>query len=177
MHVKLESLPNRPLVTIIVPSYNQGKFIRNTLESIFEQSYEPIEILVIDGASTDETLDVLKSLGDHAGLKWISEPDRGVVEAVNKGFALARGEIVAIQSSDDCYTPGAIARVVREFIADPQVGLIYGDTVKVDEHGNDLLRPANRPVLTRESVLAQDMDPPAVGVLPSRISRHHRRLG
>ncbi|MBI3866663.1 MAG: glycosyltransferase [Planctomycetia bacterium] len=138
--VELRPFPDRPLVTVIVPSYNQGKFIRKTLESIFDQNYEPLEVLVIDGASRDETLDVLKSFGARPGLKWVSEPDRGVVEAVNKGLAAAQGDILAIQSSDDCYTTGAIARAVREFAENPRVGLIYGDTVKIDEHGNDLSR-------------------------------------
>jgi glycosyltransferase involved in cell wall biosynthesis len=138
--IALGPISARPLVSIIVPSFNQGQFIRQTLDSILSQDYRPVEILVIDGGSTDETVDVLKSFGARLDLTWVSEPDRGVVEAVNKGLAAARGEIVAIQSSDDCYSPGAIARVVREFSADSRVGLLYGDTVKVDEHGNDLSR-------------------------------------
>ena len=136
----LRAVSAGPLVTVIVPSFNQGQFIRQTLDSILRQDYRPVEILVIDGGSTDETVDVLKSFGARADLTWVSEPDRGVVDAVNKGLQAARGDIMAIQSSDDCYAPGAIARVVREFVADPQVGLIYGDTVKVDEHGQELSR-------------------------------------
>jgi glycosyltransferase involved in cell wall biosynthesis len=138
--VEMRPLPRDPLVSVIVPSYNQGKFIRQTLESILSQDYRPIEILVIDGASQDETLDVLRSFTNEPDLKWISEPDRGVVEAVNKGFAKAGGDILAIQSSDDCYTAGAIATVVRELQAQPEVGLLYGDTVKIDEQGNELLQ-------------------------------------
>ena len=138
--VALRPLIREPLVSVIVPSYNQGKFIRQTLESILVQNYRPIEIVVIDGASQDETLEVLRSFGNTPELNWVSEPDRGVVDAVNKGFARVRGDILAIQSSDDCYIPGAIGRVVREFRAQPDLGLIYGDTVKVDEHGTELLR-------------------------------------
>jgi glycosyltransferase involved in cell wall biosynthesis len=140
VRVPLDSLPERPLVSVIVPSYNQGRFIRATIDSILEQDYRPIEILVIDGASKDETVEVLKSYGDLPELKWTSEPDSGVVEAVNKGFARVAGEIVAIQSSDDCYLPGAVARAVKEFRDDGRVGLVYGDTVKVDAVGNELLR-------------------------------------
>jgi glycosyltransferase involved in cell wall biosynthesis len=133
-------LPERPLVSIIVPSYNQGKFIRATLDSILQQDYRPIEILVIDGASKDETVEVLKSYGAMPELTWVSEPDRGVVDAVNKGFAKARGKILAIQSSDDCYLPGTLRRIVQELQRNPSVGLVYGDTVKVDAEGRELLR-------------------------------------
>jgi glycosyltransferase involved in cell wall biosynthesis len=138
--VALAPLPAQPLVSVIVPSYNQGRFIGATIDSILGQDYRPIEILVIDGASTDETVEVLKSYGEVPELKWISEPDSGVVQAVNKGFARAAGQIVAIQSSDDCYLPGAVSRMVQEFHKDGRVGLVYGDTVKVDAAGNELLR-------------------------------------
>ncbi len=138
--IPLAPLSERPLVSIIVPSYNQGQFIGETLESILSQSYRPLEVLVIDGASTDGTVDVLKSLHGAPELRWWSEPDRGVVEAVNKGFAKARGGIVGIQSSDDCYEHGAIAIAVEQFRRDPQLGLVYGDTVKVDTEGKELFR-------------------------------------
>jgi glycosyltransferase involved in cell wall biosynthesis len=137
--VSLRAMPDRPLVSIIVPSYNQGRFIRHTLDSILAQDYGPVEILVIDGASTDETVSVLRSY-DASRVTWVSEPDRGVVDAVNKGFARARGDIIAIQSSDDGYLPGAIARVIAEFRRHPECGLVYGDTVKVDENGSELQR-------------------------------------
>ena len=95
----------QPLVSVIVPSYNQARFIRETLDSILGQDYRPLEVIVFDGASKDETVDVLGSYGDRPELRWWSEPDRGVVDAVNKGLAKANGEILAIQSSDDCFTP------------------------------------------------------------------------
>ncbi len=136
--VPLGPLPARPLVSVIVPSYNQGRFIRATIDSILSQDYGPIEILVIDGGSKDETVDVLKSYGDRPELNWVSEPDRGVVHAVNKGFAKANGDILAIQSSDDCYLPGAISRAVIEIRARSDVGLVYGDTTKVDADGREL---------------------------------------
>src|SRR5437773_2348908 len=116
---------SRPLVSVIVPSFNQGKYIRETIDSILAQDYRPLEVLVIDGASTDETLDVLRSYADRPELRWWSERDAGVVDAVNKGLARASGEIVAIQSSDDLYVPGAVAAAV-EALADGAV-LAYGD--------------------------------------------------
>ena len=138
--VALSVLPDRPLVSVIIPSYNQGRFIRETIDSILDQDHRPIEILVMDGASTDETIDVLKSYGVTPELKWTSEPDSGIVEAVNKGFVKVAGDIVAIQSSDDCYLPGAIAAVVDEFRGNQELGLVYGDTVKTDASGNEILK-------------------------------------
>ena len=138
--VPLLPLAEQPLVSVIVPSYNQGRFIRATLDSILGQDYRPMEVLVIDGGSQDETIDVLKSYGEVPELSWVSEKDNGVVHAVNKGFAKARGGIIAIQSSDDCYLPQAISQTVAEFRRDPAVGLIYGDTVKVDAAGNEVQR-------------------------------------
>ncbi|MDV6033275.1 MAG: glycosyltransferase [Phycisphaera sp. RhM] len=129
-----------PTVSILIPSYNQGRFIGECIESILEQDYRPIRIHVVDGASTDETLDVLTSYGDLPELDWISEPDSGVVDAVNKGFRRVDGEIVGIQSSDDMYLPGAIRAAVDAFQSSSKIGLIYGDTLKVDADGNELLR-------------------------------------
>ena len=125
---------NGPLVSIIVPSFNQGRFIRETLDSILAQDYRPIEVLVVDGASTDHTLAVLESFSGFAELKWWSEPDRGVVDAVNKGFKKASGEIIAIQSSDDLYLPGAIRAAVEFLRAHPEAALVYGDVELIDEN-------------------------------------------
>jgi glycosyltransferase involved in cell wall biosynthesis len=119
------------LLSIVVPSYNQGAYIRETLDSILSQDYRPIEVLVLDGASTDDTVDVLKSY-DAPELRWWSERDRGVVDAVNKGLALARGEIVAIQSSDDVYAPGALRAAVEAFAANRGAALVYGDVEYID---------------------------------------------
>jgi len=135
-------LPPNPLVSIIVPSFNQGRFIRETLDSILAQDYRPIEIHVIDGASTDDTLKVLQSYGSNSGLHWVSEPDSGVVEAVNKGFAKVVGPIVAIQSSDDMYLPGAIRTMVNALLERPRHGLVYADFETIDENGT-LLHASN----------------------------------
>ena len=127
------TLPKRPLITIVIPSFNQGRYIRETIDSTLGQDYRPIEILVFDGGSKDETVDVLKSYGGVAELQWWSEPDRGVVDAVNKGLTRARGEIVAIQSSDDLYVPGALTAAIDAFNAAPDVVLVYGDVEYIDE--------------------------------------------
>ncbi len=121
---------DRPLVSIIVPSFNQGRFIRETIDSILSQDYRPIEVLVMDGGSTDETVDVLKSY--HAPeLQWVSERDRGVVDAVNKGLSRAKGEILAIQSSDDLYVPGAITTACDALMRS-DAGIVYGDIEFID---------------------------------------------
>lgn len=125
--------PMLPLVSIIIPSFNQGKFIRETIESCLNQEYRPIEILVMDGGSKDETIAVLKSF-DALELQWFSAPDKGVVDAANKGMALAKGEILTIQSSDDVFLPGAIAAVVETLLENPDSGIVYGDVELIDEN-------------------------------------------
>jgi len=120
------------LLSVIVPSFNQGQYIRETLDSILAQEHRPLEVLVIDGGSTDDTVDVLRSYGDLPELQWWSEPDQGVVDAVNKGLARVKGELVGIQSSDDAYAPGAFTPVVEAFRAAPELGLVYGDVEYID---------------------------------------------
>jgi glycosyltransferase involved in cell wall biosynthesis len=122
-----------PLVSIIVPSFNQGRFIRETIESCLGQDYRPLEILVMDGGSKDETVAVLKSF-DAPELQWWSEPDKGVVDAVNKGMARAKGGILTIQSSDDVFLPGAITAAVEALTAAPDAGLVFGDVELIDEN-------------------------------------------
>lgn len=121
----------RPLVSIIVPSFNQGRFIAETLRSCLDQDYRPLEILVLDGGSTDETVSVLRSF-DAPELYWWSEPDRGVVDAVNKGMVKAQGKYISIQSSDDTFLPGAVGAAVQALEDAPDAGLVYGDVEHID---------------------------------------------
>lgn len=150
------AVPERPLVSIIVPSYNQGAFIRDTVQSCLDQDYRPIEIIVVDGASTDNTVEVLKSFGDLPELKWVSEPDQGVVDAVNKGFRRAVGEFAAIQSSDDYYRPGSIAAVVETFRRNPGAGLVYGDVERVDSSGSTIAM-LTLPEFSLERLLSREL--------------------
>lgn len=122
-----------PLVTVVTPSFNQGRFIRDTIESVLSQDYPHIEYIVMDGGSTDETAQVV---GDYATrLTFVSEPDRGQSHAINKGFERARGAIVAWLNSDDLYLPGAVRRAVERFKAEPHLGVAYGDGYQIDEQG------------------------------------------
>ncbi len=137
---QLPALPEAPLVSVIVPSYNQGRFIGDTIESILAQSYQNFEIVVVDGASTDETLDVLDRFRHEPRLRVLSEPDQGVADAVNKGFQLARGEVLAIQSSDDCYEPGAFEVAVQALHSPDCPAIAYGEVTRVDASGRALSR-------------------------------------
>ncbi len=137
----LEPLPPNPLISIVVPSYNQGAFIRQTLQACLDQDYRPIEIVVMDGASTDHTVEVLKSFGNLPELRWVSEPDKGVVDAVNKGLRAARGDIACIQSSDDFHRPGCFSTVTAAFRDNPEAGLVFGDVERVDPDNRVVYSP------------------------------------
>ncbi|NDJ35120.1 MAG: glycosyltransferase [Chloroflexi bacterium] len=126
-----------PLVSVVTPSFNQGAFIGATLESVLEQDYPHIEHIVMDGGSTDSTLDVLRSVDDPR-LTWISEPDRGQSDAINKGLRRANGQILTYLNSDDILLPGVIREVVAHFAAHPEVPSSYGDLWFIDEAGDRL---------------------------------------
>lgn len=124
---------NRPRVSIITPSYNQGRFIRATIESVLKQDYTNIEYIIMDGGSTDETAAIAKEYSTR--LTFISEPDRGQSHAINKGFRLARGEIVSWLNSDDILLPGAVAHAVHAFEQTPTLGAVYGEGYLIDYDG------------------------------------------
>lgn len=125
------------LVSIIVPSFNQGQFIRATLDSILQQSYRLIECIVIDGGSIDSTLDVLKNYNDER-LHWISEPDNGQTDAINKGIHKAHGDLISYLNSDDLLIPEAVQFIVDRFINHSEVDVIYGDCLLIDETGKEI---------------------------------------
>ncbi len=131
-----------PLVSIIVPSYNMGRFLPETLDSIFAQDHRPLEVIVVDGASRDDTVAILQRVAaEHPELQWLSEPDDGPEEAINKGLALVTGEIAAIQSADDIYYPGALRAAVDAFARHPEAGIVYGDAKMIDAHGGHVSGP------------------------------------
>lgn len=121
---------DQPLVSIVTPSFNHGHFIRDTIESVFAQDYKNIEYVVIDGGSSDDTIEILTSYGER--LSWVSEPDRSQSDAINKGLRRTHGEIVTWLNSDDILLPGAVSRVIEEFQKDQSAGLVYGATHFVD---------------------------------------------
>ncbi|MCX7609666.1 MAG: glycosyltransferase [Anaerolineales bacterium] len=123
-----------PLVTIVTPSYNQGRFLEATIRSVLEQDYPHIEYLVVDGASTDNSVEIIRRYADRLAW-WVSEKDSGQAEAINKGLRRARGEIVAWLNSDDVYLPGAVSSAVAAFRTHPKAGVIYGDALSIDADG------------------------------------------
>ncbi len=137
--------PMLPLVSVVTPSYNQGRYLRATIESVLSQGYPNLEYLVIDGGSADESLDVLRDYADEPRLRWLSEPDRGQSDAINKGWARCRGHILAWLNSDDTYLPGAIVGQVQALLADPVAGAVYADAQYTDAFGRALTRLHGRP--------------------------------
>ncbi len=122
------------LVSIVTPSYNQARFLEETMRSVLEQDYADIEYIVVDGGSTDGSRELLERYSSRLAW-WISEKDRGQTDAINKGFNRARGDVLAWLNSDDTYQPGAVREAVEFLQANPQVGLVYGDANYIDENG------------------------------------------
>lgn len=129
---------SRPLVTIVTPSLNQGRFLRETITSILGQDYPHVEYLIQDGGSTDESAAVAAAFGDR--LTWISERDTGQSNAINRGFRRARGEIVGWVNADDVLQPGALTKIVEAATRRPDAGLYFGDGELIDEQGHLLQR-------------------------------------
>jgi glycosyltransferase involved in cell wall biosynthesis len=122
------------LISIITPSYNQAKYLEQTIQSVLTQDYAKIEYIVIDGGSNDGSFEIIKKYQDKLAY-WVSEKDNGQAEAINKGFAKATGEIVAWLNSDDYYLSETITKVVKVFEENPEVVLVYGNMLAVDENG------------------------------------------
>lgn len=134
----LNQMENKaPRVSIITPSYNQGQFLEHTIRSVLSQEYPDIEYIVIDGGSTDDSLDIIKRYSDKITY-WTSRKDNGQVEAINEGFKRATGEYVAWLNSDDLYLPGCIQTAVLALQANPQAAMVFGNVEVVNERGKRL---------------------------------------
>jgi glycosyltransferase involved in cell wall biosynthesis len=124
-----------PLVSIVTPSYNQACFLEETLLSVQRQDYPRIEHIVVDGGSSDGSVDIIRRHETRLA-RWVSERDNGQSDAIRMGFAMATGGILAWLNSDDTLMPGAVGVAVRELTRDPALGLVYGDRLEIDERGN-----------------------------------------
>jgi glycosyltransferase involved in cell wall biosynthesis len=151
-------MPTQPLVSIVTPSFNSGAYIKRTIESVLSQDYPHIEYIVMDGASTDGTQAILERYTGR--LQYVSAPDKGVVDAINKGLARSKGRIVAWLSADDEYLPGAVSTAVRRFSEHPDAALLYGEGVWVDAAGREIgpyptVSPYRRQTLEQECGICQ----------------------
>lgn len=146
-----------PLVSVVTPSFNTARFLEETIRSVLSQDYPRIEYLVMDGGSTDGTLDILRA--HAADLKYVSDADGGAADAINRGFSLAQGEILAWLNADDTYLPGAIRRAADALAANPDAMVVYGEGYWTDSAGAVLGRyptaPFNPAMFTQECSICQ----------------------
>lgn len=120
-----------PLISIITPSYQQAAFLGKTIRSVLNQDYPNIEYMVVDGGSTDGSVEIIRKYSDRLAW-WVSEKDHGQAEAINKGFARAKGEYIAWVNSDDGYLPGAVSGAIKTLQQHPEAAFVYGDVRVVD---------------------------------------------
>jgi hypothetical protein len=148
-------------VSIITPSFNQATYLEQTLCSVFNQDYSDIEYIVMDGGSTDGSVEIIKKYASRLAY-WASEKDSGQADAINKGMACARGEIVAWLNSDDTYLPDTISSAVKVFTENPDIVLVYADMLAVDEHNQAFNTLRYRQLALEDLLSFQIIGQPAV---------------
>jgi glycosyltransferase involved in cell wall biosynthesis len=144
-----------PKISIITPSYNQVEFLERTIKSVLDQNYPNLEYIIIDGGSTDGSVDIIRKYADCLAY-WVSEPDQGQTNAINKGFKIATGEWVAWQNSDDFFYPGSFASLAAASERYPKADLIIGNINLIDRYDN-VLRDVCYVKPSYEAMLAEGM--------------------
>lgn len=146
-----------PLVSLVTPSYNQAQFLEQTIRSVLAQDYPAIEYLVIDGGSEDGSVEIINSYAQNLDF-WVSEPDRGQAEAINKGLRRARGEILGWLNADDILLPGTVRLAVETFHHNPQAEVFYGHLERIDSDGRRVPTPTlpkDRITFTKETAIGE----------------------
>lgn len=158
------------LVSIITPSYNQAKYLEQTIQSVLRQDYPRIEYIVMDGASSDGSVEIIKKYAGQLTY-WESQQDMGQADAINKGFARATGDIVAWLNSDDYYLPGTVSKAVQVFEENPDAVLIYGNMLAVDENGATFNTLTYRPLTFEDLLCFHIIGQPAVFMRRSALQK------
>jgi len=132
--------PNPPAIkaSVVVPNLNYAQFLQANLDSLAAQNRPDLEVIIVDGGSTDGSLELIESWARDHQARWISEPDEGQAQAINKGFRLARGEILTWLNSDDMLAPNAVARAIEAFDQDQSLGFLWGFCLFIDSDGQPL---------------------------------------
>lgn len=145
-----------PKISIVTPSYNQGEFLEQTILSVLGQNYPNLEYIIIDGNSTDNSVEIIKKYEKHLKY-WVSEPDNGQSEAINKGFSYTSGEILAWINSDDMYLPG-VFNLIIEHITPKKIGILFGNCIHISHQNNKLLSHGSDVVSSYHSTKLEETD-------------------
>jgi glycosyltransferase involved in cell wall biosynthesis len=159
---------NLPSISIITPSYNQGQFLEQTIDSVLSQGYPKLEYIIVDGGSTDDSVEIIRRYQRHLHW-WVSEPDLGQVDAINKGLRHASGEWLGWQNSDDFFLPDALTAMVDAAVRNPECGVVMGGLRLANERGESQRDVLYCPATTR-SLLAEGM------VIANQSALWHREL-
>jgi|AntAceMinimDraft_17_1070374.scaffolds.fasta_scaffold00810_12 glycosyltransferase involved in cell wall biosynthesis len=145
----LNKNPNYPKISIVTPSYNQADFLERTILSVLNQNYPNLEYIIIDGGSTDGSVEIIKKYEKYLSY-WVSEKDKGQADAINRGFQKSTGSIAGWQNSDDVYAPNVISKTVKYLQRYPSVDLVFSDFCFINEHEEIIQEVRLRPFDRRE---------------------------
>lgn len=154
-------VPTRVVPSIVVPNLNNARFLALTLDSIAAQGVPELDVIIVDGCSSDGSIEIIRNWAERHGARWLSEPDTGQAQAINKGFQMARGDVVTWLNSDDLLHPDAVRHVIREFSADPDLEFLWGFCLEIDAAGrpirihNPIIRPAFADLRSTRNFVAQ----------------------